>query len=123
MAAVGCQIKPMEVVDVTPHNWVVNEYLQTAEWSNYGCRTQIRRSFLRNDGFHINPRYASVLDKTYACAILGEHVPSPTPDDDFFPEFARRRYEKDWPGLAGSDDSRGQRGGGGGPVIVHGWSW
>ena len=124
---VVCEIKPMEVVDVRPHNRALHRYLRTeAEGQSefaYGCRTQIRRSHLKKDGFHINPQFDSILDKTYARAILGLPVPCPTPVEDFTPEFVRRRREVDWPGLNGSGDSWGQRAGGAGQVIVHGWSW
>ena len=115
---VVCEIKPMEVLDVTPYNRVLHHYLRAV--GDFGCQTQIRRSFLQRDGYHIQHQYDSVLDKTYACALMGIYVPRPTPVEDFLPEFARRRREQEWPRLAGSRDSWGQRGGGG-LLNLHGW--
>ena len=103
-AVIVCQLKPMETVDVTPYNTQLNCYLlreRERGREGYGCRTQIRMSFLKTDGFHIKPEFSSVIDRTYACAFLGMEVPDPTPWDDFTPIAVRRRWEKEWPRLAG----------------------
>ena len=57
--------------------------------------------FLIADGVHIDIQYGSVLDRTYAYALLGAHVPEPVSDDDFIPHFLRRRWEQQWPRLVG----------------------
>ena len=121
-ATVVCEVKPMEILDVSLHNKALHYYLQAQGRSGYGCPTQIRRSFLQRDGFHIRQQYDSVLDRTYACAIRGIPVPSPTPTEDFMPEIDRRRREANWPRLPGSN-MWGQRRGGEGPMNVHGWGW
>ena len=117
---VVCEIKPMEVLDVSPYNRALHHYLRTV--GGFGCQTQIRRSFLQRDGYHIQHQFDSVLDKTYAYALMGLYVPRPTPVEDFLPEHARRRREIEWPRLAGGGDRVGQRGGGG-TLNVHGWQW
>ena len=88
----------MQCVDVTQHNILLSQYLETMEEGGFGCRTQIRKSYLKEkDGFHIRPEFSSILDRTYACAILGIHVPCPTPLEDFTPDHVRRRWEREWP--------------------------
>ena len=116
-AIVVCQVKPMEVCDVRPHSEAIHEYLKSAGPNIYGSRTQIRRHFLQKDGFHIRPQFDGILDRTYACAIMGEYVPCPTPAEDFVPEFARRNF----PRLPGAYDRWDQREGGGNRMNVHGW--
>ena len=94
-AIVTCQVKPMQVVDVTPHNELLSNFLR--ERNAFGCRTQIRLPFLKDDGFHVRPQYDSTIDMTYACALRGVEVPCPTPLGDFVPDHMRRRWEKEWP--------------------------
>ena len=110
-ATVVCQIKPMETADVTHYNALLFDYLQAEhaeKGTGFGCWTQIRRSFLKLDGYHVGPRYASVIDRTYACALVGVHVPCPTPWDDFAPEYARRRRDIEYPSLvSGNGGARG----------------
>ena len=101
-AVVVCQIKPMAVVDVRPYNQLLHNYLGSCGEGNYGCTTQIRMDYLAADGFHVNHRYSTIIDRTYACALLGTPVPCPTSDDDFVPPIMRRRYETQWPRLEGS---------------------
>ena len=113
-----CQIKPMEIMDVTPYNSLLHEYLRSVGSS--GCRTQIRRSFLQRDGFHIKHQFDSVLDRNYAYALMGLHVPCPTPDEDFLPDHVRRRRDFDWPRPAESNVRWAQRRGGGGSLNIHG---
>ena len=99
-AVIICEIKPMRNKDVTPYNRLLHSYLRrqgTAGVRNFGCRTQIRMDWLKGDGFHVKPQYDSVIDRTYACALLGQHVPSPTPTSDFVPESVKRRQEANWP--------------------------
>ena len=96
-AMVTCQIKPMQTTDVTPYNTMLSDYLRTQGMSGYGCRTQIRLSCLKNDGYHVLPQYDSTIDKTYAFALMGISVPCPTPMDEFTPNHLRRRWEMNWP--------------------------
>ena len=99
-AVIVAEVKPMQPVDVRPHNRHLNNYLRAlcAQGENvYGVMTQIRMNFLRQDGFHVGRQYDSVIDKTYACAIRGVPVPCPTPVDDFEPDHVRRRRYLDWP--------------------------
>ena len=103
-AVVVCQLKPMQMVDVTSYNELLNDYLKREKErgrDGFGCRTQIRMGHLKGDGFHIRPDFYSVIDRTYACAFLGFDVPDPTPWDEFMPGFVRSRWESDWPRLAG----------------------
>ena len=65
----------------------------------YCCLEKRRLEHLKADGFHIRPQYDGVIDKTYACAILGLNVPFPTPVDQFVPTQIRRRWEQEWPRL------------------------
>ena len=102
-AVVTCQIKPTQLADVRPYNQLLHRYLANCGQTGYGCPTQIRMDYLRPDGVHINPQYDAVLDRTYAYAIRGIPVPSPTPQDDFVPSALRRRWESDWPRLVGSE--------------------
>ena len=121
-AVVVCELKPMEICDVRPHAKAVHDYLRSVG-NGYGCPTQIRRDFLQRDGFHIQPQYDSILDRTYACAMRGVPVPCPTPVGDFAPMFARRRYDLNFPRLPGAETKWDQMGGSEGPLRVHGWGW
>ena len=94
---VVCEMKPMTSVDVRPYNLRVHNYLVSCGKGGWGCRTQIRIPYLRADGFHLKPQYDSVLYRTYACALVGTHVPDPTPFDDLMPEHIRRRWESQYP--------------------------
>ena len=96
-AVVICEAKPMRDVDVSQHNRLLSEFLENSGAGGYGCRTQMRMNYLKMDGVHFRPEFGSILDRTYACAILGIHVPCPTPLEDFVPEFVRRRWEREWP--------------------------
>ena len=104
VAVVVCQLKPMQTADVTPYNELLNDYLRREKnrgRDGFACRTQIRLDYLKADGYHIKPEYSSVLDRTYACAMLGMEVPSPTPWDEFVPTSVRQKWESDWPRLVG----------------------
>ena len=94
----------MQTIDVTPYNGLLDDYLRREKEcrrDGFGCRTQIRLDFLRGDGFHIRPEFGSVLDRTYACALLGVRVPFPTPLNEFAPSFVRKQWESEWPRLGG----------------------
>ena len=113
VAVVVCQIKPMQIVDVTPHNELLCDYLRREKErgrDGYGCRTQIRMNFLKGDGYHVKPEYGSVLDRTYAYALMGLEVPFPTPWDEFAPSYVRQRWELDWPRLTGGGANMAQNG-------------
>ena len=120
VASVICQAKPMEVADVRPYNSLLHKYLQAQRGSGHGCLTQIRRNYLRRDGYHVQEQYASIIDRTYACVILGWPVPSPTPLEDFIPTYVRRSYDAEWPGLARRNGWT-QRIGYEGPRTNYGW--
>ena len=112
-AAVICQVKPMQCTDVRPYNALLHDYLSSRkDHVSFGCKTQIRIGYLRDDGYHVKPQYDSIIDRTYACAILGLHVPCPTPPDHFVPDFVRRRFEREFPRLMGQDLAQN-----------HGWRW
>ena len=89
-----CQIKPMRHKDVSPFNCLLDDYLRANGIP--GCETQIKMENLRPAGFHILRQFDSVVDRTYACAILGVPVPCPTPSENFIPEHVRELYKKDW---------------------------
>ena len=108
----------MQVRDVTAYNRHLHEYLCTQGKAGYGCRTQMRLEYLVADGYHFKLEFGPVLDKQYACAILGVPVPCPTPLEDFVPEHVRQRYEYDWPSLGVTRGSRAE-----GPYRNHGWKW
>ena len=114
-AVVVCQLKPMQTTDVGPYNDFVDRYLRGEKErgrGGYGCRTQIRLDFLKADGHHVKPEFGSVIDRTYACALLGVNVPFPTPWNEFTPNHVRQQWEADWPRLAG---------GGRDTIHHHGW--
>ena len=113
VAVIICQLKPMQIIDVTPFNELLSDYLR-AQVGGFGCRTQIRLQDLKPDGYHVLPQADSVIDKGYACAILGVPVPCPTPSDGFIPDRMRRRWEKDWPRVGDRVDQTTGR---------HGWRW
>ena len=107
-SVVVCQVKPMQTMDVTPYNGMLNDYLSAKRWG-FGCQTQIRLNYLKANGFHVLPQFDSVIDRTYACAIRGVLVPDPTPLEGFLPDYLRRRWQAEWPRV------------GGGRRLNHGW--
>ena len=111
VAVVVCQIKPMQLGDVTPYNEALSNYLRAQRWG-YGCQTQVRLSYLRPDGYHVKPQYDSLIDRTYAYAIKGVPVIDPTPLDEFVPDHLRRRWEAQWPriGWGAQSTNQGRRG-------------
>ena len=100
-ASVICQVKPMQLGDVTPYNELLSEYLR-GQRGGFGCRTQIRLGHLKPDGFHVKPQYDSIIDRTYACAIKGIPVYDPTPSGEFVPDHLRRRWQAEWPKVGGT---------------------
>ena len=118
-AVVVAEIKPMQQVDVRPHNKGLHYYLRAQGRSGYGVQTQIRMNCLRHDGFHVGSQFDSVIDKTYACALLGVPVPCPTPVNDFEPDHIRRRRELEWPTLGGASSQMVRTNEG--QTRIHGW--
>ena len=90
--------------------------------SGYGISTQIRMEYLRPDGFHIKNKFDTVIDKNYACALLGVPVASPTPIENFEPDFVRRRRDVEWPRISGGAYAQ-SRGFNEGHAGIHGWGW
>ena len=114
VAVVICQLKPMQIVDVTPYNELLSDYLRREKErgrDGYGCRTQIRLDSLKGDGYHMRPEFWSVLERTYACALLGMEVPFPTPWDEFAPDYIRQKWESEWPRLVGGGSNTANNGG------------
>ena len=100
-AVIVCELKPMMRVDVRPYSSQIHEYLLACGKGGYGCRTQIRLRYLRDDGFHVQHKHDSILDRTYACALLGVHVPDPTPISDLVTDDLKRKWENQWPRTGG----------------------
>ena len=119
-AVVVAEVKPMQQVDVRPHNRLLHYYLR-AQGNGYGVQTQIRMDYLRQDGFHIGKQFDSVVDKTYACALVGIPVPNPTPVGNFEPSHVRMRREREWPvpSQAYAQAVRTTEG----RNVIHGWQW
>ena len=115
-----CELKPMQCVDVSPYNRALHYYLLSQGDHGYGCMTQIRLEYLANDGYHVISEFGSVIDKTYACAIMGVPPPCPTPREEFVPGHIRRRRDIEWPRLPGGGNTqRGFRAEG--QSHIHGW--
>ena len=113
-SVIVCEIKPLRDTNVTPYNMLISDYLVRVGPGGFGCRTQIRMKDLRADGLHVVPECLTVIDRTYACALRGVHVPCPTPLEDFVPEAERRRWDVEWPRLAALRR-------GGSPFDHYGW--
>ena len=120
---VVAEIKPMQPVDVRPHNRHLHRYLCAQGQGGYGVCTQIRMNALRHDGFHINRQFDTVIDRTYACAIRGVPVPSPTPVEDFEPDHVRRRRHLEWPRIGDANAQTARATVGQALNRVHGWQW
>ena len=114
-----CEVKPTQRTDVSPYNCAIDQYLKSRKEidGGYGCRTQVRMDQLRADGLHLKPQFHSVLNETYACAIIGMPVPYPTPLEDFQPAHVRRRWEREWPVVGGRQNEMRAAN------AQHGWSW
>ena len=85
-AVVVCEVKPIRHLDVRPFNEALHSLLSTRK-GTFGCHTQIRMDHLARDGFRVSQRNAGIIDRTYACAIIGIPVPDPTPPEEFDPDF------------------------------------
>ena len=120
-AVIVAEVKPMQQIDVRPHNRHLHHYLRAQGRSGHGVQTQIRMEYLRHDGFHIGRQFDSVVDKTYACALLGVPVPNPTPVENFEPDHVRRRRDAEWPRLNYANAQMVRTNEGQSPV--HGWQW
>jgi hypothetical protein len=99
-AVVICEVKPMYHINVNPYNLAIHhKFLDHSKV--FGCRTMTRLGHLKTDGFHIGAAYVSVLERTYACALMGIVVPYPTRPDQFWrPEQQQqhlKRLEQEWP--------------------------
>ena len=97
VGVVGCEVKPMKFMDVTPYSWAIHcacLRLRTHGHRVHGCQTQTGVSHLGKDGFHISPSFSMVLDRTYVCAIMGVPVPCPTPSWDRYRDMDLRG---EWP--------------------------
>ena len=120
-AVVVCQIKPITFLNVSPFNEALH-HLIINHGGVYGCDTQVRMSHLAYDGFHVTPDYAGIIDRTYACAIMREPVPCPTPAEEFI-TAQEWNFRRDWPRVG---DERSRRGGelaGGAYQNSHGGRW
>ena len=117
-AAVVLQTKPIRHLNVTPFNDMIHK-LCVSRQRVFGCHTQIRMRDLARDGYHVAPYCMDVIDKTYACAILGKPVPCPTPDEDFSHHEQTVEYRKNFPRLGGAD----KRGQDSDRNAIHGWRW
>ena len=58
------------------------------------CQTQLGVDDMREDGFHVLPSSLRILDKTYACAVMGVKVPHPTP---VYQKWRHKMVEQGWP--------------------------
>ena len=112
-----CAIKPAQVADMTPYNALLDRYLRAQDDGGHGCRCQITMDQLARDGYHVRHQFRSIIDRTYACAIMGKPVPCPTPLEDFIPYHVRRSWNQEWPRLNGESTGRdlGTR------VLSYGW--
>ena len=108
---VVCSVKPTQRADVSQYADRVHRYLQSMreEDGGHGIHSQVRLKHLRGDGLHLQPRFFYVLQKTYACAILGINVPNPTPLESFTPDHVRLAFRREWPAVRASNMNHGWR--------------
>ena len=102
-----CEVKPMRHMDVAPYSYAL--HLKSLEKGTFGCRNQIREEDLGNDGFHLKRSSLSILEKTYACAVLGVPVPCPAPPGLEWRQRQRQYYEEEWPMTENVWDARMRR--------------
>ena len=100
VGVVVCEVKPMQFMDVVPYNTRIHGLCLRTE-GVYGCSTQIRHDSLGRDGYHIRPEFGSVLDRTYACAVVGRDPPCPYFSSMIYDWHAEREREREWPPLWG----------------------
>ena len=128
-AVVVCQTKPMRLVDVTGYNEAIHRGIVDRR-GVYRVDTQVRMDYLARDGYHVLPACGGVIDRMYACAVMGVPVPCPTPREGFRHREQCSDFEREWPiaGEGGGDGrnvwrrregerERGECG------RVHGWKW
>ena len=119
-AVVVVQVKPIRSLDVTDFNKAIHRLCVSRE-GVFGCHTQITMRDLASDGFHVSPHCGDIVDKTYACAILGKPVPCPTPPEGFFHPWQSAAYEQEWPRV---DENKSKQGGQERVRnAIHGWRW
>ena len=98
---VCCEVKSMRLMDVTPYSNALHSLC--LRLGIPGCATQIGVSHLGRDGFHILPSCLTILDRTYACAIMGVPVPCPPPAEDRYRDPGLRG---EWPTLGAARGGR-----------------
>ena len=86
----------MQHIDVVPFNARIHALIGSTEGVE-GSSTQIRPEYLLGDGYHIAPRCVSVLDRQYACAMVGRAVPCPFFDSAIYNRMMARWAEREWP--------------------------
>jgi hypothetical protein len=124
-AVVVMEAKHIRHLDVTMFNEAFHK-LCVPRKNVFGCHTQVKMRDLGRDGYHVSPHCVDILDKTYACSILGIPVPCPTQARDFFHPMQNREYEAAWPrirenggGRMRREDQEGTRS----SNAIHGWRW
>ena len=95
-----CEMKPMRDINVVPYNIRIHALILCNEGVG-GCSTQIQHDYLKEDGYHVRPEFGSVLDRTYACAVMDRTVPCPYFDSGIYDWHTRRHWEQEWPPLWG----------------------
>ena len=100
-----CEVKPMQHVDVVPFNARIHALILHTEGVG-GCSTQIQHGDLGRDGYHVRPEFGSVLDRTYACAVMHRPVPCPYFDSTIYDWHLAREREREWPPLWGGDEQQ-----------------
>ena len=106
---VVCEVKPMQQIDVVPFNARIHALIGSTEGVE-GSSTQIRPEYLLGDGYHIAPRCVSVLDRQYACAMVGRAVPCPYFSSAIYNRMMAEWAEREWPPLGGRQANGGQGG-------------
>ena len=95
-----CEVKPMQHVDVVPFNARIHALILHTEGVG-GCSTQIQHEYLGRNGYHVRTEFGSVLDRTYACAVVHRAVPCPYYDSTMYDWYLAREMEREWPPLWG----------------------
>jgi hypothetical protein len=86
------EVKPMTLKDVKPYS---NRLRQRCMEKKVGwCQSQLGVEDLKEDGFHVLPSSLRILDKTYACAVMGVKVPHPMP---IYQKWRHKLIEQEWP--------------------------
>jgi hypothetical protein len=87
-----CKVTPMTTMDVTPYSELIRRRCQEKKigW----CQTQLEVAHMREDGYHVVPTSLKILDATYVCAVIGVHVPHPTPT---YRKWRHYLQQQEWP--------------------------